>query len=42
MTVKDCATPEAVGHLGIDMVVHLITGGKKAQEIVHERILGDL
>ncbi|MFD7284143.1 hypothetical protein ACFV80_46050 [Streptomyces sp. NPDC059862] len=42
MTVKDCVTPEAVGHLGIGMVVRLITGVKKPQEIVHERILGDL
>ncbi|MPY58650.1 hypothetical protein FNH08_16210 [Streptomyces spongiae] len=40
MTVKDCVTPEAVGHLGIGMVVRLITGVKKPQKLVHETILG--
>ncbi|MGW7049731.1 hypothetical protein ACWGDT_45220 [Streptomyces avermitilis] len=42
MTVKDCVTPEAVGHLGIGMVVRLTSGVKKPQKLVHERILGDL
>jgi hypothetical protein len=42
VAVEDCVTPEAVGHLGIGMVVRLITGVKKPEKFVHERILGDL
>ncbi|CAM5741793.1 hypothetical protein SALBM311S_10126 [Streptomyces alboniger] len=42
VTVKDCVTLEAVGHLGIGMVVRLITGVKKPQELVHERIISDV
>ncbi|WP_165273806.1 hypothetical protein [Streptomyces sp. 196(2019)] len=42
MAVKKGLSPEAVGHLGIGVVVRLVAGVKKLQKVVHEEIFAHL